>query len=141
MRFEDIYYEGDDGNRYYLDHKTPLAEFVSQHNISGGFRDDIDFTGAFLFPNLDNINQILTQGGLSDYMSIEVGKSISIPITLEYYLGGDIPQITKSLYFDIQTSKLQQKEHYMIEINSIYDYTSSGQLINNISLMDDTVEI
>ena len=141
MRFEDIYYEGDDGNRYYLDHKTPLVEFVSQHNISGGFRDDIDFTGAFLFPNLDNINQILTQGGLSDYMSIEVGKSISIPITLEYYLGGDIPQITKSLYFDIQTSKLQQKEHYMIEINSIYDYTSSGQLINNISLMDDTVEI
>ena len=64
-----------------------------------------------------------------------------IPITLEYYLGGDIQQITKSLYFDIQTSKLQQKEHYMIEINSIYDYTSSGQLINNISLMDDTVEI
>lgn len=140
MRYEDIFYNND-GKRIFLDDSISLVEFISQNNVPGNFNDDTDLVGAFLFPDLPNINLILTNGELGDYYELGVAKTVSIPITLEYYLAGDILSITKSLYFDIQTSKMKQKENFMIEVNATYDYTASGNLIQNILLSDETTNI
>lgn len=140
MRYEDIFYNND-GKRIFLDNSISLVEFISQNNVPGNFNDDTDLVGAFLFPDLPNINLILTNGELGDYYELGVAKTVSIPITLEYYLAGDILSITKSLYFDIQTSKMKPKENFMIEVNATYDYTASGNLIQNIILSDETTNI
>lgn len=137
MRYEDIFYN-DNGNRIYLDHKTSITDFVSQNDVPGKFSDDSDFCGAFLYPNIDNINNILTTGGIQDFVEIESGKTLSIPITLEFYLNSDTTNITKSLYFDIKSSLHKNVEHYMIEITSMYDFTSSGNTIKKQSLIDET---
>lgn len=140
MRYEDIFYNND-GKRIFLDDSISLVEFISQNNVPGNFNDDTDLVGAFLFPDLPNINLILTNGELGDYYELGIAKTVSIPITLEYYLAGDILSITKSLYFDIQTSKMKSKENFMIEVNATYDYTASGNLIQNILLSDETTNI
>lgn len=137
IRYEDIFYN-DNGNRIYLDHKTSLTDFISQNAVPGNFSDDSDFCGAFLYPNIPNINNILTTGGDHDYIEIGVGRTITIPITLEYYLNSDTTNVTKSLYFDLKTSLHKDIEHYMLEITSLYDYTSSGNAIFKKSLIDET---
>ena len=138
-RFEDIYYD-DNGTRYYLDKESSLSEFVSQHRVPGNFNDDIDFTGAFLFPELVSINSILTGGGVGDYVEIPVGSSLTVPVTLEFYLNEDLTSIVKGLYFDIKPSAYTDPLHYMLEITALYDYTASGNLLGNVSLVDEVIE-
>lgn len=139
MRFEDIFYE-ENGMRFYLDSQTSLSEFVSQHYVPGNFADDIDFTGAFLYPELPSINNILTNGSVGDYVEIPVGGTLSVPITFEFYLNQDLTSVTKGLYFDIKPSAYSEQLHYMVDLTALYDFTSSGNVLGNISLIDDVTE-
>jgi hypothetical protein len=137
VRYEDIFYL-DNNIRYYLDSETSLSEFVGQHDVSGNFSDDISFTGAFLYPNVTSMTSLLTSGDENDYISVSAGETINIPITLEFYLNEDLTSVTKGIYFDIKpTSNIV---HYMIDITAVHDWTSSGNLMSNISLVDDTIE-
>lgn len=139
VRYEDIFYD-DNGTRYYLDSESSLSEFVAQHRVPGNFTDDIDFTGAFLFPELVSINSILTGGAIGDYVEIPVGSSLSVPVTLEFYLNEDLTSIVKGLYFDIKPSAYTDPLHFMLEITALYDYTASGNLLGNVSLVDEVIE-
>lgn len=138
-RFEDIYYD-DNGTRYYLDQQSSLSEFVTQHSVPGNFNDDIDFVGAFLFPELNSINQILTTGGVGDYAEIPVGESLNVPVSLEFYLNEDLTSVVKGLYFDIKPSSYSNPLHFMLEVTCLYDYTASGNLLGNVSLVDETID-
>lgn len=138
-RYEDIFYD-DNGTRYYLDSESSLSEFVTQHRVPGNFTDDIDFTGAFLFPELVSINSILTGGSVGDYTEIPVGSSLTVPVTLEFYLNEDLTSIVKGLYFDIKPSAYSEPLHFMLEVTALYDYTASGNLLGNVSLVDEVIE-
>ena len=94
--------------------------------------------GAFLFPNIKNMSSVLTDGSVGSYVEVGVGKSISVPIVLEYYLNSQFPEIKKSLCFDLKVSSYKPTEHFLIEVNAIYDYSATGDSISNISLSDDT---
>lgn len=139
MRFEDIFYD-ENGMRFYLDSQTSLTEFVSQHYVPGNFTDDIDFVGAFLYPELPSINNILTNGSVGDYIEIPVGGTLNVPITFEFYLNQDLTSVTKGLYFDIKPSAYSEALHYMLDITALYDFTSSGNVLGNISLIDEVTE-
>jgi hypothetical protein len=136
--YEDFYYDDEEGTRFYLDNETEIADFVGQRKIPGGFNDDVDMVGAFLFPNLASLSNILTDGSVGSYVEIGVGKTLSVPIVLEYYLNSQYPQIKKSLCFDLKVSSYRPIEHFLLEVNAIYDFTAAGDSISNISLSDDT---
>jgi hypothetical protein len=70
-----------------------------------------DFNGGFLYPDIMHKNNIIidnTDINPNNYMSIDVGKDMTIPLTFEYCLNntsGDnskpISTIKKSIYFEI----------------------------------------
>ena len=136
--YEDFYYDDEEGTRFYLDNETEIADFVGQRKIPGGFNDDVDMIGAFLFPNIKSLSNISTDGSVGSYVEIGVGKTLSVPIVLEYYLNSQYPQIKKSLCFDLKVSSYRPIEHFLLEVNAIYDFTAAGDSISNISLSDDT---
>ena len=99
-----------------------------------GFNSDTDFCGAFIYPNLNHKNVVMTNGGEKDSISIDVSESITVPIVFEYYLDGTANStITKSLFFDIRNSLISNPLHYMIEITGNYDFTATGDIYNNFS--------
>jgi hypothetical protein len=136
--YEDFYYDDEEGTRFYLDNETEITDFVGQRKIPGGFNDDVDMIGAFLFPNIKSLSNISTDGSVGSYVEIAVGKTLSVPIVLEYYLNSQYPQIKKSLCFDLKVSSYRPIEHFLLEVNAIYDFTAAGDSISNISLSDDT---
>ena len=138
VRFEDICGINKKGNVVYLDDETSIAEFVASNNVNGMSTSTGTFMGAFLYPDIEGRSTVLTKGGPNDFMEIEVGKSVSIPVTFEYYVDGEeITEITKGLYFDIRDSLVQDPQHFMIEMTAHYDYTSTGNLIATTSLQDE----
>ena len=137
-RFEDISGVNKQGNTIYLDRESSISEFIAKNSVNGVNPGTATFTGAFLFPDIEGRSSILTNGGNNDYIEVEVGKSISIPITFEFYIDGETTsQITKALYFDLRDSLINEPVHYMIELTANYDYTSTGSLINSTMLIDE----
>lgn len=149
LRYEDIFYIDSNSEKIFLDKKTPISEFVtlasenSSINPLGMLNGDVDsFIGAFLYPNISSITNILTTGGIHGYKEIPIGKSVSIPITLEYFLNNSntVKNITKTLCFDIKSSLYNEVSHYTLEV-IINNETTSENKISNIdtSLIDNLV--
>jgi hypothetical protein len=136
-RYEDIYYIDAEGNYVYLDNETSISEFIGQRQIPGGFRDDTDFLGAFLYPNLKGISSVLTDGSIGSYVELGVGKSMSVPVVLEFYLNQTLKSVKKSICFDLKASSYRPIEHFLVEINALHDYTSTAETLSDISLSDD----
>ena len=137
-RFEDISGINKQGNTIYLDRESSISEFIAKNSVNGVNPGTATFTGAFLFPDIEGRSSILTSGGNNDYIEIEVGKSISIPITFEFYIDGETTsKITKAIYFDLRDSLINEPVHYMIELTANYDYTSTGSLINSTTMLID----
>lgn len=134
IRYEDIQGTNDSGNVVFLDSKTSIQNFYTKYSPKE-FTSEDDFSGAFIYPNLDSKSTILTNGGDKDSISIDVSESITIPIVFEYYLDGtsDKKSISKSLYFDIRNSLISNPLHYMIEITGNYDFTASGDIYSSFS--------
>lgn len=145
-KFEDICFQLNDTNIINLDEQTSIEEFIKLKIKEQYIKNDVKFNmlsnyvGAFLYPNIQSETSILTNGGINDYIEIPVGGSISIPITLEYFLNNEQFIITKSLYFDIKTSLYKEIEHYMLEIVLNPDTSTSINMISNVSLYDETIE-
>ena len=146
MRYEDIcYYEDSEKIKLkYLDEFTNISEFQSdgEQALNGSM---IDYNGAFLYPNIIHKNNICISGTDSNpnnYIIIEVGKELSIPITLEYCLGNTtnnisnpISSIKKSLYFDIKDSLFIDPKNYMIEVNVNGNYSSMNNYLDNSDIL------
>ena len=133
MRYEDIQGKNEAQQTIFLDTTTPITNFFTKYRPNG-FNSDTDFCGAFIYPNLNHKNVVMTNGGEKDSISIDVSESITVPIVFEYYLDGTANNtITKSLFFDIRNSLISNPLHYMIEITGNYDFTATGDIYNNFS--------
>lgn len=142
LRYEDFILSNS-GNALSLTDKTSLAEVVANKNclykstqVTGSstntyVKSTESFIGAFLFPNLLSVSQIVSTEP-NNVKSIEVGGSLSIPIIFEYYTEASIPRVTKSLYFDIKTNTLNEPAHYMIEVTGNYDFTTTGEIFKDV---------
>ena len=138
MRYEDIKYFDPSIKKFrYLSENDSITEF-SNHGINYLNNSMIDYNGAFLYPNIQHKNNLIinnTDIDPNNYISIEVGKELTVPITLEYCLGNTtnnisnpITKIKKSLYFDLKDSTYQDPVNYLIEITINNNYI----LNNNI---------
>lgn len=136
MRYEDIQGKNESQQTIFLDNSTSIVSFFNKYKPKG-FNSEKDFCGAFVYPNLNNKNVLMTNGGEKDSISIDVSGSITIPIVFEYYLDGtNYSSITKSMYFDIRNSLIRNPLHYMIEITGNYDFTATGDIYNNFSAVE-----
>lgn len=134
-KFEDICGTNDSGVVVFLDEQTALSEFISKNTVNGITAGTNTFVGAFLYPDLLAKTTILTNGTYNGYVELETGKSLSIPITFEYSLDGDlVNEITKALYFDLRDSYDQEPTHYMLEITAHYDFSSTGTMIGSFGI-------
>lgn len=136
MRYEDIVATDNStakATTKYLDESTTFSSF-NTYNVNNFKNSNVasdNYYGAFLFPELETLDNILTEGKEKSSKYIEVGESISIPITLEYYVDESLQGITKSIYFDLRPSLIKDPDHYMISIKCNYDYTTSNSLYSS----------
>ena len=133
IRYEDVQGKNEAQQTVFLDNTISITDFFSKYKPRG-FKNASDFCGAFLYPELNNKNVVMTNGGEKDSISIDVSGSITIPIVFEYYLDDTKnSSITKSIYFDIRNSLISNPLHYMIEITGNYDFTATGDVYNSFS--------
>lgn len=137
IRYEDIQGKNESQQTIFLDNSTSIVSFLKKYKTKG-FNSEKDLCGAFVYPNLTNKNVLMTNGGEKDSISIDVSESMTIPIVFEYYLDGteNNNSITKSIYFDIRNSLIHNPLHYMIEITGNYDFTATGDIYNNFSVVE-----
>lgn len=116
--------------KIYLDNKTSISQFINSGLTNlGDFTTINSFDGAFLFVNLENKSQILTNGGERDNYEIPVGESVSIPITFEYFLS-EKKSISKRIMFDIRNSLLTNPLNYILELTANYDTSLNVNMYN-----------
>jgi hypothetical protein len=146
MRYEDIVYYEDSlkTQMKYLSEFTNITEFQNngEQYLNGSI---IDYNGAFLYPDIIHKNNICidnTDTNQNNYVIIEVGKELVVPITLEYCLGNTtnnisnpITSIKKSLYFDIKDSLFTDPKNYMIEININNNYSSLNNYLDSSNIL------
>lgn len=154
LKYEDIILKS--GDKYIkLDEKTNINDFIKagekgsnnqnevETAINTNFLKSVNYTGAFLYPDIDTIQQVQIQDGDKQSVIIRPGESISIPITFEFYIANDDnstqSSISKSLIFCIKDSQYNEPKYYEIEItgnNSINDTNSIYTTIDNFTLSD-----
>jgi hypothetical protein len=138
--YSDIYYLGtqDSSKKYYLDNETAISTFASKLSGHPSLGESKNYDGAFLYVNLENLSQILTEGGERDNKVIPVGESVSIPITFEYYLSVK-EKISKRIMFDLRNSLVTNPLNYIIEITANYDNSLQAEMYDNTepAIVDD----
>lgn len=154
LKYEDIILKSAD--KYIkLDEKTNINDFIKaggkgtnnqndvESSINTNFLKAENYTGAFLYPDIDTIQQVQVQDGDKQSIVIRPGESISIPITFEFYIATDDnstqSSISKSLIFCIKDSQYEAPKYYEVEVtgnNSINDTNSIYTTIDNFTLSD-----
>ena len=143
MRFEDI--------KYIMNNKTIYLsenDIISECNNNGDayLNNTIqDYNGAFLYPDIIHKNNIIidnTDINPSNYITIDVGKELSIPVTFEYCLNntsGNNPEpislIKKSLYFDIKDSLFIDPKNYLIEITINNNFSTLNNYLDSMNML------
>jgi hypothetical protein len=138
-KYSDIYYIGKDSSKkYYLDNETAISTFASKLSAHPQLGESKNYDGAFLYVNLENISQILTEGGERDNKVIPVGESVSIPIVFEYYLSVK-EKISKRIMFDLRNSLVTNPLNYIVEITANYDNSLHAEMYDNTeaAIVDD----
>lgn len=129
VRYEDItstITKGTEKQTSHLDNETTFTKFCN--NNVAVFGSGVSFFGAFVFPDVESMEYLLTEGKEKSSKYVEVGESLTIPITLEYYVNDNNPNISKSIYFDLRPSLIKDPSHYMIQFNCRYNYNISDSL-------------
>lgn len=154
LKYEDIILKSSD--KYIkLDEKTNINDFIkagikgsnkqndTETMLNNNFLESKNYTGAFLYPDIDTIQQVQIQDGDKQSLVIRPGESISIPITFEFYIATDDnstqSSISKSLIFCIKDSQYNEPKYYEVEVignNSINDTNSIYTTIDNFTLSD-----
>lgn len=145
VRYEDIKGMSQSGDVVTLDSSTSLSTFNStygEYNILDNFKNDstagssiTGYAGAFLYLDAIAKAQLLVDDFTENAKTVLAGNSISVPVKFEYYVEADTNDngtVTKSLYFDIRNSLINEPIHYMVEVTGNYDFTSSGDIYKNI---------
>lgn len=156
MKYEDITCKSSTSDKYLtLDENTNIDEYIENIKYSGDVNNTInfqtkeDFCGAFLYPDLDNISQIMTSGGERSNVLIKPGESISIPITFEYFLTNDSDsdstpsKISKKIIFAIKDNVASDGKYFELEVtgnNSSNFANSIYSSIDNYTLEDRLTE-
>lgn len=150
MKYEDIMYVDSINKKIvYLTENDSITEFA--HNGEQFLNNSmIDYNGAFLYPDIVHKNNIIitnTDIDPNNYASIDVGKDLVVPLTLEYCLGNTanninnpITSIKKSLYFDLKDSIYNDPVNYMIEITINNNYMSLNNYVENLTTLNPTGE-
>ena len=134
MRYEDIVAfehsaeSKDRGKQMYLDDSTTFKDFTDTYKNIANFNDNTSFVGGFLYPDIESSEYLLTEGKEKSSKYIEVGESLTIPLSFEYYVDSNKKKISKSIYFDLRNSLVRDPLHYMVEIVGNYDYSSNGNI-------------
>lgn len=161
MKYEDITCKSKAGSSFIsLDENTNIDKYIQNIQSSGDitansqFTKKSDYTGAFLYPDLDNISQVMTEGNERSNILIKPGESISIPLTFEYFLPKDtegttststdaINKISKKLIFVIKDSIMSSGRYFELEVtgNQSNNFTDSIYTsIDNYTLDDSLTE-
>ena len=161
MKYEDITCKSKSGSSFIsLDENTNIEKYIQNIQTSGDltsnsqFTKKSDYTGAFLYPDLDNISQVMTEGGERSNILIKPGESISIPLTFEYFIPKDtdattdtttdaINKISKKLIFVIKDSIMSDGRYFELEVtgNQSNNFTDSIYTsIDNYTLDDSLTE-
>jgi hypothetical protein len=110
----------------YLTNNISISEFIS--SLPNPSLES--YSGAFLIPELLSKNQIVCDtNNREQYITLDVGKSVSIPIIFEYFLvpsnNSTKVSISKTLAFDIKPSLMREPEHYILTVTAKYDYSQT----------------
>lgn len=118
-------------NRVFLDANTNLETFTNLYRPIN-FKDVDNYIGAFLYPNIMSKETLLTEGGNEkDSKYIEVGESLTIPITFEFFANDKKPKVSRSIYFDIRNSLISDPKHFMVEVIGHNEYSASNDIYTN----------
>jgi len=135
--------ETDETSYSYLSENISFSDFIKDLT-----KNSINYyNGAFLIPELNNINQIICDTNESNqYKLLDVGKTLSIPILFEYFLTSNNNtttnvSISKTLAFDIKTSLMKEPDHYILTVTAKYDYSQSVASTSSYSNLVDGIKI
>lgn len=150
MKYEDITCRTNSSNSSIaLDEDTNIDEYISAITTSGNiastvyFQSKDKFAGAFFFPDLDSISQILTTGTDRANVLIKPGESISIPLTFEYFIPTDnsgtsdtsastMSKISKKLIFVLKDSPMSSGKYYELEVTGNQSNNFADQIYTAI---------
>lgn len=129
----------DEAKPHYLDQSIPISnlfgndyKLVDKNSTKQYISDISDLYGGFLIPKLNTDKDLLCDvSGVNQYKTLDVGKTLSIPLLFEYYLTNETTQdnIEKTIAFDLKPSLMKDPIHYVISFNGKYNYSASN--INN----------
>lgn len=129
----------EEGKPHYLDQTIPISnlfgndyKLVDKNSTKQYISDISDLYGGFLIPKLNTDKDLLCDvSGANQYKTLDVGKTLSIPLLFEYYLTNETTQdnIEKTIAFDLKPSLMKDPIHYVISFNGKYNYSASN--INN----------
>lgn len=146
LRYEDFIIQNSTGSAAsYLTSETSITDSINKGIWLQNDKNTNPITittssqliGAFLYPNILSTAQVLTDGKQFSYKSISVGGSVSIPVVFEYYVEASLSSITKSLYFDLRNSLINDPVHFMIEVTGNFDYSTTGEIYSDIDKIEE----
>lgn len=148
-KYEDITCKLSTSDNYVaLDENTDIDEYIKNIQSTGNvtnsqyFLKRENYTGAFLYPDLGSLTQVMTDGGEMSSVVIKPGESISIPLTFEYFIDNDsanINSISKKIIFAVKDSVMSDGKYYELEVigNVSNNFTDSiYSTVDNYSLSD-----
>ena len=132
--------ETDENDYVYLTENDDISLFIKDKMHSNTTEEALN--GAFLYPELTSKELVkcdVTEG--RQYKTIEVGKSISVPVVFEYYLNGTSNRsITKTISFDLRTSLFNDPINYTLSIKAQHNLSlATTDTANQISLYDELI--
>lgn len=142
MKFENLSYTPQGGVLSYLNERTSLTEFCDSQTKNK--KELKYYNGAFFVPELIDRTQVLCNTKeQNQYIMIDSGMSLSVPLIFEYFLSSSETtvksSIKKTIAFDLKSSLIRDIDHYMISITAKYDYTQSNASMQNYSSLVDNL--
>lgn len=142
LKFEDII-GVIDGTAVSLTEDTNINTFIKSLDSSASSTNQevnslSNYNGAFLYPDLDSISQVLIND--ESNLLIKSGENVEIPITFEFFIDSnsfDKSNIKKSIIFAIKDSLYDDEKYFEIEIAGNANNTISNSIyssVNNLSL-------
>ena len=142
LKYENLQYTPVGGTLSYLNEYISLTDFCETQ--AQNKKELKYYNGAVFIPELIDRTQILCDTKeQNQYILIDEGMSLSIPLLFEYFLSSaDVnskSSIQKTLAFDIKSSLVRDLDHYIISITAKYDYAQSTASVQNYSSLNDSL--
>lgn len=116
-------------------------DIASNTNANSYIKSISYYNGAFLYPDLDSLSQVLIND--ESNLLIKSGESVEIPVTFEFFMDSntfDRNNIKKSIIFAIKDSLYDDEKYFEIELAGNNNSSISNSIyssVNNLSLEND----